>query len=46
MPPFEQTGGVLLLQLLDLEGDRRLRHEQGVGSPRKTQVFGYGMEYL
>ena len=23
-----------------------MRHEQGVGSPRKAQVFGYGMEYL
>jgi hypothetical protein len=43
---FEQPRAVLLLQLLDLEGHGWLRHEQGVGGARETQMFGYGMKNL
>jgi hypothetical protein len=46
MPALEKACAVLLFQLLDLEGNSRLSHEQRIGSPRKTQVLGYGMKNL
>jgi hypothetical protein len=46
MPALEQARAVLLFQLLDLEGDGRLGHEQGIGGAGKAQMFGYGMKNL
>jgi hypothetical protein len=36
----------VILQLLDLEGHRRLSHEQGLGSLGETQMPGNGMKHL
>src|SRR5574337_604408 len=46
VPPFEEPGVVVLLQLLDLKGDRRLGHEEVFGGTGEGAVLGNGVENL
>jgi hypothetical protein len=46
MPPIEQARIEMLLQLFDLEGNGRLRHEQHLSSLGKRQLLGYRMKHL
>src|SRR5690606_37529095 len=43
---IEQAGVVLLFQLLDLEGHRRLRHEKVFRGPGEGAVLGHCVENL
>jgi hypothetical protein len=43
---LKQARVVLRFKLPDLESDRRLSHEQGVSSPGKAEMLGYGMKNL
>jgi hypothetical protein len=46
MTPIEKPGIEMFFQLLDLEGDRRLGHEQHFGRFGKRELLGDGMEHL
>ena len=41
---LDQLDAELLLQLLDLGGQRRLAHEAGLGGPAEVAVVGHGDE--
>jgi hypothetical protein len=46
MAAIKQAGIEVLLQLLDLEGHRGLRHEQDLGGLGERQLLGYRMKHL
>src|SRR5207302_1559984 len=43
---IEEPCAQMLFQLLDLEGDRRLRHEERLGRLGERQVLRYRVEHL
>jgi hypothetical protein len=43
-PPFKERAAQLLFQLLQLDGERRLRHRAGRRGPGKAALFGHGQE--